>query len=926
MANRTKATSRASKLVEEQLARYRSMRDFHLTAEPSGGAHPSPLQPGNALPFVIQKHAATRLHYDFRLGWNGVMKSWAVTKGPSFFPGDKRLAVEVEDHPIEYAGFEGTIPKGQYGGGTVMIWDFGDWRPLVDVDRGLKEGNLKFQLFGKKLRGAWALVRMHGRNERPDKPNWLLIKERDEFVRAEGDAAITDTAPTSAVTKRTMEQIAASEDHVWNSKSREQRALEERTAPRLAPVAEPLRLGIKRVPRRGHPTKRLVTSAPPERFPGFIAPQLAEQATAAPDEGDWIHEVKLDGYRIQVHVRSGKKNGKTMRTVTLFTRKGLDWTHRMPDIAQAAAALPVTEAIFDGEAVVLDENGVSSFAEMQAALQEGKDRFITYFAFDLLHLDGHNLRGLPLLERKEILSGILQGDRSGSPIRLSEHLEAKGSAVFAKACALGAEGIVSKLKSGSYAEGRSGGWRKVKCTLEQEFVILGFTAPSKGGHGIGALLLGYYEGGQLRYAGRVGTGFSQKTSGDLRTRLNRMVEKQSSLSEIPPDARRGVFWVKPELVAQVSFATWTNDDLVRQASFQSLREDKPAFDVERESAVPMTTSRRGHRSTSTKTQPGIQARKVIKHQPGANRTAPPTMNQAAVALPITHPNKVMDPVSGMTKQMLAEYYVAVAERMLPHISDRPLSVVRCPEGTSSQCFFQKHIGMGMPAGVNSVSVPNRKTGKREEYLTLTSAEGLVGLAQMGVLEIHPWGSRNESLEHPDRVVFDLDPDQAIVWKTLAASAQELRERLKRLGLVSFLKHTGGNGLHIVVPIEPVHSWATVKEFAYELVLGIEREQPNLYVTKMTKAIRGGRIYLDYLRNEREATSIAPFSPRARSGAPVAVTLSWRELESATAPSFHVADLARWRSRLNRDPWKEMAGIQQTLPAEAIKTGAVRSKR
>jgi len=926
MANRTKAASRASQQVDEQLARYRSMRDFHLTAEPSGSAPPSQLQPGHALPFVIQKHAATRLHYDFRLGWNGVMKSWAVTKGPSFFPGDKRLAVEVEDHPIEYAGFEGTIPKGQYGGGTVMIWDFGDWRPLVDVDRGLREGNLKFQLFGKKLKGAWALVRMHGRNERPDKPNWLLIKERDEFVRAEGDAAIIDTEPTSAVTKRTMEQIAASEDHVWNSKSREQRALEERAAPKPAAAAGPVQAGIKRVPRRGHSAKQLMTSAPPERFPGFITPHLAEQGPAAPDDPEWIHEVKLDGYRIQIHVRSGKKNGKTVRTARLFTRKGLDWTHRMPEIALAAAALPVTDAILDGEAVVLDEKGVSSFSELQAAFQESKSRFITYFAFDLLHLDGHNLRGLPLVERKEILGSILQGERRDAPLRLSEHFEAMGSAVFAKACALGAEGIVSKLKSGSYVEGRSGGWRKVKCRLEQEFVVLGFTAPSKGGHGIGALLLGYYEEGQLRYAGRVGTGFSQKTSGDLRTRLNGMAQKQSSLPEIPLDARRGVVWVKPELVAQVAFATWTHDDLVRQASFEGLREDKPAPEVERESSIPLSAGRLATRATGVKAQRGIQSKKIIRRQPELIRTAPSTTNQAAVALPITHPSKVIDAASGMTKQMLAEYYIAVAPRMLPHIADRPLSIVRCPEGTGSQCFFQKHIGRGMPDGVRSVSVPNRKTGKREEYLTLNSAEGLVGLAQMGVLEIHPWGSRNESLEEPDRVVFDLDPDQAIAWQTLSASALELRARLKRLGLVSFLKHTGGKGLHVVVPIEPRYTWAAVKEFAHELVLGMEREQPNLYVTKMTKAIRAGRIYLDYLRNEREATAIAPFSPRARIGVPVAVTLSWSELESAKSPSFHVADLARWRSRLERDPWKEMAGTRQTLPVEGIKAGVARSRR
>ena len=921
MSKRSSTISRAAKQVDEQLARYRSMRDFRLTEEPSG-SQPSQKSPGSALPFVIQKHAATRLHYDFRLGWNGVMKSWAVTKGPSFFPGDRRLAVEVEDHPVEYAGFEGTIPKGQYGGGTVMIWDFGEWKPLVDVDRGLRDGNLKFQLFGKKLKGAWALVRMHGRNERPDKPNWLLIKERDEYVRAAGDAAIIDTAPTSAVTKRTLEQIAASADHVWNSKRPEHGTSEDRAAPIANPAHETLQLGVKRVPRQGRQTRKLVTSAPSERFPGFIAPQLAEQAASAPNEQVWLHEVKLDGYRIQIHVRATKKNGKTVRTAKLLTRKGLDWTHRMPDIARAAAALPVTDAILDGEAVVLDEKGLSSFAELQAAFQEGKNRFITYFAFDLLHLDGHSLRSLPLLERKEILAGLLRGDRSGAPIRLSEHFEAKGTEVFAKACALGAEGIVSKLKAGVYMQGRSSSWRKVKCTLEQEFVIVGFTEPSKGDQGIGALLLGYYEKGELLYAGRVGTGFSQKTSGELRIRLNRIVQKQSTLSTIPRDARRGVHWTKPELVAQVAFATWTRDDLVRQASFQGLREDKPALEVERETAGAPGTGRTRTASKRATAHLALPSKKRITSVkiPDKAPTSP------AVPLPITHPNKLMDRASGMTKQMLAEYYLAVAERMLPHIADRPLSVVRCPEGTAGQCFFQKHIGMGMPDGVSSVSVPNRKTGKREEYLTLNTAKGLVGLSQMGVLEIHPWGSRNQSLEQPDRVVFDLDPDPAIPWRTLAASAKELRARLKQLGLVSFLKQTGGKGLHVVLPIEPDCGWAAVKEFAHKLVLEMEAEQPDLYVTKMTKAIRSGRIYLDYLRNEREATSIAPFSPRARSGVPVAVTLNWRELDTDAATSFHVADLLQWRSRLKRDPWKEIEIVRQGIPIEALKGGVRRGKR
>ena len=898
--------------MDEQLARYRSMRDFHLTAEPSGKAKLASPRNGQALPFVIQKHAATRLHYDFRLGWNGVLKSWAVTKGPSFFPGDKRLAVEVEDHPLEYAGFEGTIPKGQYGGGTVMVWDFGDWMPLVDVDKGLREGSLKFQLHGKKLKGAWALVRMKGRNERPDKPNWLLIKERDEFVQDQSDPLITDTAENSAVTARTMDEIAASADHVWHSGDRDQRRAEEKPTPTPLAPSEPSQPAIKRVKRTGHQASQILKSAPRERFPGFISPQLAEQTAPPPDQGDWIHEIKLDGYRIQIHIRSNKKNGRIVREAKLLTRKGLDWTHRMPDIAQAAAKLNVTDAILDGEAVVLDEHGVSNFGELQAAFQEGKDRYITYFAFDILHLDGHNLRELPLLDRKQVLDGILAGDRSQSPMRLSEHFEGKGSEVFAKACALGAEGIVSKLASGNYHSERGAAWRKAKCTLEQEFVVVGFTPPSKGGHGIGALLLGYYETGQLRYAGRSGTGFTQKTSADLRSRLNQLTRKKPVLDLVPADARRGVYWVEPELVAQVAFATWTKDNLVRQAAFKGLREDKPANEVERELAARPASVRGEDQSTKK----GIQRRKVVRSEP----------TRAPSALPITHPNKILDAASGMTKQMLAEYYLAVAEHMLPHVGDRPLSVVRCPEGTGQQCFFQKHIGMGMPDGVESVSIPNRKTGKKEEFLTLNSAEGLLGLAQMGVLEIHPWGSRNESIESPDRIIFDLDPDEAIAWATLAQSAKDLRARLGKLGLESFLKHTGGKGLHVVAPVQPEHSWPTVKEFSRAIALQMEKAQPDLYVTKMTKAIRKGRIYLDYLRNEREATAIAPFSPRARSGIPVSVTMSWKELDAKNPPSCHVADLPEWKSRLARDPWKEIATSKQSLTQGMLDRAGVNGKR
>jgi bifunctional non-homologous end joining protein LigD len=905
--------SRTTGEAKRPLARYQRMRDFSATAEPRGDDARRPKdRKAGTLPFVVQKHAATRLHYDFRLGWNGVLKSWAVTKGPSYYPGDKRLAVRVEDHPWDYRNFEGTIPKGQYGGGTVMVWDQGSWTPHGDVDGGLKDGHLKFELHGKKLKGDWVLVRMHGRAggtgyANSGKENWLLIKEKDKFARDSSDEPITEEAPDSAASGRTMEEIAAENDRVWNSAGREvpeaRSAVAGGKGRAVAADAQPSRTRGKRMPNLSH--------VPRERFPGFISPQLALQASSAPNGDDWVNELKLDGYRIQIQIRSGERSGaKTRakagaksRTVRLLTRKGLDWTARMPDIATAAGRLNVKDAILDGEAVALDQHGVSNFADLQAAFQEERQRNITYFAFDLLHLDGHNLRGLPLSERKQILSDLLSDSEKNSPLRLSEHLEADADEVFKKACGLGAEGIVSKLASAKYTSGRSGAWLKLKCRLEQELVIGGFTLPAKGTAGIGALLLGYYEDGKLRYAGRSGTGFTQATHRLLRAKLERLAKNDSPFADVPREMRRGAQWVKPDLVAQIEFSTWTRDNLVRQAAFKGLREDKPAREVVRESAVATNGS-----TQNSSRKKGNAMRKTARSTVG---------EEATKGLAITHPDKVLDAESGMTKQQLADYYEAVAENMLPHIADRPLSIVRCPDGNSRPCFFQKHVGLGLPAGIKTVSIPNRKTRDKEDYLTVDSSEGLVGLAQMGVLEIHIWGSRNESLEQPDRVVFDLDPDATIQWKVLAETAREFKRKLAKMGLVSFVKSTGGKGLHVVVPIRPDHEWPAIKQFAHDLALELERENPELYVTKMTKATRKNRIYLDYLRNDREATSVAPYSPRARSGVPVAMPLRWSELSAAKPPSFHVLDLAKWKSRLRHDPWDEMLKIKQKIPAAMV---------
>jgi bifunctional non-homologous end joining protein LigD len=911
-----KSTSPAeapSDLVDQQLARYRAMRDFAMTAEPSGssGAKSKP-KAGAGLPIVVQKHAATRLHYDFRLGWRGVFKSWAVTKGPSYVVADKRLAVEVEDHPIEYGGFEGTIPKGQYGGGTVMVWDQGTWEPVTDVDEGLRKGQLKFILHGKKLHGHWALIRMKGdRFGEKGKNNWLLIKEHDEYERTASDPAITDEAPDSAVTGRSIEQIAAAEDHTWNSYVPEKKPpanrslLTRRTlAAKESPASEP-------APDR----ESLLHDVPREKMPGFLSPELASSVEKPPEGDDWLHELKLDGYRIQVHVDT--KDGK--RRARLFTRSGLDWTHRMRDVAKAAAELPVHGAILDGEVVVLNEQGGTSFADLQAAFEEGAEHPLTYYAFDLLHLDGHNLRNLPLERRKTLLKGLLE-DHGDGTLRYSSHIRANGGAMFRRACEMGAEGIVSKLASSPWRSERSRFWLKSKCVLQQEFVVGGFTPLSSGGHGIGSLLLGYYSDSDLIYAGRVGTGFTRKTHELLRDQLDVLRQAKPAFHDVPAEAKKDAIWVKPSTVIEARFAAWTSDNLVRQAAFLGLREDKDPKEVVREMAGPVPKSS-GRRPREEK--PAVKA----AHHPAPAATAAKVEtrtpskshgDRAQVAgVSISHPDKILDEESHLTKLQLAEYYDAVADHLLPHIADRPLSIVRCPEGSGQPCFFQKQIGKGMPAGVDSVPVLVKKGTKPEQYITVSTREGLVGLGQMGVLELHPWGSRNKTLERPDRLIIDLDPDPELPWKRLVASAVEVRELMKHLGLETFVKSTGGKGLHVVAPIDPNHEWPAFKEFAHHFVLMMERANPKLYLTKMTKSARTGRIFLDYLRNERGATAVAPYSPRARAGARVAVPLTWAELERTDPKQFAAANFDEWKARLKRDPWLRMKDVKQQLSDRAI---------
>ena len=864
-----------------------------------------------------------------------MLKSWAVAKGPSYNVHDKRLAVQVEDHPMEYGGFEGIIPRGQYGGGTVMVWDQGTWEPHTDVAEGLRKGTLKFALNGTKMQGNWTLVRMGGKAAQEGKPNWLLIKEHDAFERVPGDPCITEQAPDSAVTGRSLEQIATASTHVWNSKetagegqawyrqrARDADAVSGGTkALSTRAEARPLRKSAagkptpagKSAPKSKAPSTTSLEALPKESIPDFLKPQLADEAQAPPTGAEWVHELKLDGYRVQAHKRGTQ--------VSLFTRSGLDWTHRMKSVAAALAVIPAESAILDGEVTVLDAAGLSSFARLQASFEKNETHPLTFFGFDLLHLNGRSPRGLPLRERKQLLREALGDDTE--EVRLSEDLAGDGPAIFAAACKLHAEGIISKRADAPYTAGRSTRWLKSKCLFEQEFVVGGFVDLANGTRGVGSLLLGYYDDAdKLVYAGRTGTGFTHKTHTLLRDMLDPMEQKTMPFAAISAEGRRGARWVSPNRVVQVRFATWTAEQQVRQASYQGLREDKAARDVRREQGPP-TAKYKPKADTGRTTQ--AAGRRVPKA-----KASPVKADEPATPLPairLTHPDKLVDKDSRVTKHQLAEYLWAVAGEMLPHIVDRPLSLVRCPEGSGKPCFYQKHVNHLLPKGVGSVMVADKKGGEPEPYITLNDPEALAGLAQMSVLEIHPWGSRNQHLEQPDRVIIDLDPDESLPWQTVAEAAVEIQDLLTALGLQSFLKTTGGKGLHVAFPIIPEHDFAVIKAWTHGFVQAIERARPQLYVSTMSKAARTGKIYLDYLRNERGATAVAPYSMRARSGLPVSVPLEWKELTGArTRPVFSISNLEEWRNRLRSNPWSHLLSLQQKLSKDALERFAGKQVR
>jgi bifunctional non-homologous end joining protein LigD len=856
---------------------YRKKRKFDVTSEPRGGRIK---RGGNA--FVIQKHDATRLHYDLRLELDGVMKSWAVTRGPSLVPTDKRLAVEVEDHPIEYNAFEGTIPEDQYGGGTVLIWDKGRWAPEFDPHKGLAKGHLEFTLDGEKLSGRWHLVRMpRRRGEKRD--NWLLIKSDDEAARGPRDPDILEEKPKSVVSGRTMEKIAAAGDAVWHSnksvaenvkqirKAKKKRSSSARPRESGDPVRKQ---GKKKLDSRLRGNERSTRG-----MPAFVPPALATLHDGAPDGANWIHEVKFDGYRMQARLDGGK--------VKLFTRKALDWTSKFKPVADAVVQLNAESALIDGEIVVEDDKGVSDFSALQDALKHGKKNFV-YYVFDLLHLNGADLTGKPLIERKAALEGLLKGASKNGIVRYSEHFEVSGSEMLQHARDHGLEGVVSKLRDAPYRSGRTEAWVKSKCGENQEFVIVGYKDASHLKGAIGALVLGYHEGGKLHYAGRSGTGYTMDTARDLWKKLQPLRRDTPAFGKIPEEERgRMGIWVEPKLVAEVTFAGFTAQKHVRHAVFKGLREDKPAKEIVRETPMP------------TK----------MKSKSAKAKAAPKANAIEAGAVKLTHPDRVYWKDGGITKQHLADYYTSVWDHIAPHLAGRPLALLRCPEGIDGECFFQKHAA----AGLISQRIRRIKDRKGEELIYIEDLDGLLTLVQAGVLEIHVWGSTIDDIEHCNRIVFDLDPGDGVPWAAVNKAARELRERLGELKLTSFVKTTGGKGLHVMLPTNGT-PWEVTKDFAHAMVLAMAADSPERYVSKMTKSIRGGKIFLDYLRNGRGATAVAAYSTRARKGAAVSAPVTWDELGPKLAPDkFTLLNIGKRLARLKKDPWADLGKVKQKLP-------------
>ena len=853
------------------LETYRKKRNFAATAEPKGAAPDA-----DSDIFVVQKHDATRLHYDFRLALDGVLKSWAVTRGPSLNPEEKRLAVAVEDHPLEYANFEGTIAKGEYGGGAVIVWDNGTWAPLGDAHKGLKKGHLEFELHGQKLNGRWHLVRMHGKPGEK-RENWLLIKGDDEFARASEEADILEERPELINTGRTIDELEG-EAPGWSSKTGKIAKPDGAGATAKSGARASAGKSVSAPPDQS-PNESAIEGAAKAPLPGFVGPMLATLTKSPPTGDRWLHEIKFDGYRLQAQIEDGK--------VTLWTRGGLDWTHKFGEAVPAALRnLPVRTALIDGEMVVENESGVAEFSLLQADLSDQRlDRF-AYYAFDCLYLDGYDLREAPLMRRKELLSQLIGTDRGA--IRYSSHFVEDGKLVLQRACALGLEGIVSKASQSVYASGRGKSWVKAKCSAQQEFVIAGYVPSSTGRKAIGSLALGVYDAEELRYVGRVGTGFSSGVAEALFARLDTMRIRSSPFAKsLTTGEARQVRFVKPELIAEVDFRGWTGDGLLRQASFQGLRDDKPAREIVRETT--MATN------------------------------AAPERPKSSVTL--THPDRIYWPDVGVTKEGLADYYAEAWPFMKPLIVGRALALVRCPDGIGGQTFFQKHAWKGLNRNIVLVNDPKEP----EALISIRDFDGLMALVQSAALEIHPWGSVVTDWERPDMIVMDLDPGDDVAWTAVVAAAEEVRERLKNVGLASFVKTSGGKGVHVVSPIKPKAEWPAVKAFTKSIADSMAADSPERFVSTIPKARRHGKILIDYLRNQRGMTAVATYSTRARPGATVSMPLAWEELTPEIGPAYFTTRNTPARLASVADPWADFRAAAAPIEEERKKAKPTRKR-
>jgi bifunctional non-homologous end joining protein LigD len=891
-------------MAKPGLKDYKTKRDFSKTAEPSGERR---VAPSPRLRFVVQKHAARQLHYDLRLEWDGVFKSWAVARGPSDDPADKRLAVEVEDHPLDYGDFEGTIPKGQYGGGSVMLWDRGYWTPegTKSTEDALKSGDLKFTLEGRKLHGSWVLVRMRGDKFGGKRTNWLLIKHRDDSSKEGGAEALLDE-DRSVASGRSMEQIAAGKgkapmpfmlttgkpgkaDDVWIGRSPEDE--DDSPAPRAA--AAPSSKPAPATTRAAKPVraKPIMVRA----MPKFIEPQLAKLVDRPPDQAGWAHEVKFDGYRAQIRIEKG---GAAVRT-----RKGLDWTGRFGAIAADAAALP--DCMIDSEIVALDDHQLPSFGALQAALSEEKTDELVCYAFDLLFEGKEDLRTQPLSERKARLEALLNKHGANGRIRYVSHLQSNAEAVLASACKMGLEGIVSKKLAAPYYSGRGDSWVKAKCRAGQEVVLGGWTTEEGT---VRSLLAGVNRDGRLDYVGRIGTGFGREVVKTLLPKLQKLTREKSPFSgDNAPPKEKNVRWLKPALLAEIEFEGWTGSGMIRQAAFKGLREDKDADDVVAESAVAPPSA------------PARAGTVAVKRERVSSRAAPAAGLSTVFGVTISHPDKALWPDAGdgkpVSKLDLARYYEQIGEWMLPHLIGRPCSLVRAPNGIGGQQFFQRHAMPGMSELFSFVKV----RGDKEAYVQIDRVEALAAAAQFGALELHPWNCARNDPETAGRLVFDLDPAPDVKFDAVIAAALEIRARLEKLGLVCFCKTTGGKGLHVVTPLlegKKAVAWPIAKNFAHLVCAQMAQDSPTRYLDNMSKAKRSGRIFLDYLRNDRTATAVAVLSPRAREGATVSMPLEWKDLKKALDPKTFTVRSAPQLLKKTK-PWKTYSGSARAL-AGAIK--------